>query len=117
MSDFNDQLNAFLEEVWRREAAAIEECAERILLSGTNWGMNVWRWFDRERDTIEIVVEPTPETRGIQIWAGKPTADRPDWRVCPNPGCHAGTVGGRTGFHYDYPVPCEVCDGQGWVKR
>ena len=35
MSDFNDQLNAFLEEVWRREAAAIEECAERILLSGT----------------------------------------------------------------------------------
>lgn len=36
-------------------------------------------------------------------------------RRCPNPRCDHGMVGGKTGFSYDYPWPCDDCDGKGWI--
>lgn len=121
MSDGNEyaiRLATAVDEIYRKQAEVIEECAERILLSGTNWGIEVHTWIHDNR--VTITAEPTPATRTIihhDIVFGPPTDDFPHWVPCPASGCKGGMVGGTTGFTYDYPWPCGNCEGRGWVQE
>ena len=56
-------------------------------------------WIDDDTVSIDDAIE--------QVAAVKP---------CPATGCDNGMVGGKTGFSYDYPWPCQVCDGKGTVR-
>lgn len=113
MSELPEAIREFMDGAFRQEAALIEEAAERILLSGTNWGIRVWRWLDESK--LVIVAEATPEIRGIEFLVGPPPDETPVWRVCPNPDCRGGWVKHWSPTVGDDPRVCAVCRGRAWV--
>jgi hypothetical protein len=55
--DFPDQVSAFLDDVTRQQAAAVETACEQAIQLGI-CGVSVWRWQDGLTVNLEAVVDP-----------------------------------------------------------